>query len=83
MSSMKKFLGMSMMMAAIGSMAQQPHVRQIEYEPEEERKLRMKLAEQRQNEAKGLMMFTYGYGQNVWAINKKNADKKARKLNWI
>ena len=32
--------------------------------------------------SKGLKKFQYGENQ-LWAINKKNADRKARYLNWL
>lgn len=35
-----------------------------------------------QDKAHGLKEFSYGENK-VWALNQKNADKKARKLNYI
>jgi len=34
------------------------------------------------NKAKGLKEFFYG-SNSVWAINQKNADRKARLQNWL
>jgi hypothetical protein len=51
-------------------------------ETEEEKKQRMALIKVEQQKANGLKEFTYGEN-SIWAINKKNADKKARKLNYI
>ncbi len=51
-------------------------------ESEEERKLRLSKAEIERNKANGLQNFYYGEN-SVWALNKKNADKKAKKNNWI
>jgi hypothetical protein len=34
------------------------------------------------NKAKGLKRFLYGKN-SLWAINQKNADRKAHSLNWI
>ena len=34
------------------------------------------------NKSKGLKQFFYG-GNNLWAINQKNADRKAKNLEWI
>ena len=83
MSSLKRMLGLSMIAAAVADFGKDPK-RNLQYvESNDEREARMKLAEERQNKANGLQQFHYGYGNIVWAINQKNADKKARKLNWI
>ncbi|MFA5300882.1 MAG: hypothetical protein WC389_22045 [Lutibacter sp.] len=34
------------------------------------------------NRTKGLKKFFYGEN-SLWAINQKNADRKARSLNWL
>jgi len=34
------------------------------------------------NKSKGLKQFFYG-GNSLWAINQKNADRKAKSLKWI
>ena len=40
------------------------------------------LSEEELNKSKGLKQFSYGEN-SVWAINQKNADKKAKKLNYL
>jgi hypothetical protein len=49
---------------------------------EEERNIRLNKAEIERNKANGLKEFFYGEN-SLWALNKKSADKKAKKLNWI
>ncbi len=52
----------------------------------EEKKYRIQKAEFKINESRGLKQFIYNYlGHDfiVWALNKKNADKKAKKNGWI
>ena len=51
-------------------------------ESESEKKARLEKSKIESNKSKGLKEFIYG-GNSVWAINKKNADKKAKKNNWI
>lgn len=51
-------------------------------ESESEKKARLEKSRIEGNKAKGLKEFIYGEN-SVWAINKKNADKKAKKNNWI
>lgn len=51
-------------------------------ESDESRKRRLDRAKEEQNKAKGLKKFFYGEN-NLWALNQKSADKKARKLKWI
>lgn len=51
-------------------------------ESEEERKHRLVKVEIKRAKANGLKEFFYG-GNSVWAINQKNADKKARNNNWL
>jgi hypothetical protein len=47
--------------------------------PEHEIKVR---DEEDFNRAKGLKKFFYG-DNSLWAINQKNADRKARSLKWL
>lgn len=49
---------------------------------EEERKKRMAAAKIEINKKNGLKEFIYGEN-SIWAINQKNADKKAKKLSYI
>ena len=51
-----------------------------ENESEENRNKRIKIFEIERNKAKGLKEFIYG-NESIWALNKKNADKKARMNN--
>lgn len=49
---------------------------------EDERKKRMAAAQIEINKKNGLKEFVYGEN-SVWALNQKNADKKAKKLGYI
>lgn len=51
-------------------------------ETEEERKARLTKAEIERKKSNGLKEFFYGEN-SVWAINQKNADKKARNKHWL
>ena len=51
-------------------------------ETDEEKKQRLAKAEIERNKANGLKEFFYGEN-SVWAINQKNADKKARSKHWL
>jgi hypothetical protein len=51
-------------------------------ETEEEKWLRLQVAERERNKRNGLKMFYYG-DNHVWALNKKNADKKAKKKGYL
>ena len=81
---MKKHLGMAMMMAAVMS-GQNGNggFATIDPIPPDERTKKLAEAKIRQNKANGLIEFDYGRGHSVWALNQKNADKKAKKLGWI
>jgi hypothetical protein len=35
------------------------------------------------SKAAGLKIFSYGEDKYVWALNQKNADRKARSKNWL
>jgi hypothetical protein len=54
----------------------------IKTETEEEKKIKLEAARIKQYKAKGLVEFIYG-STSIWAINKKIADRKARKLNLL
>lgn len=77
------------MLGLLGSMAMMgtgtPH-REREYiepkETDEQRKRRISKAEIERNKANGLKEFFYGEN-SVWAINQKNADRKARSKHWL
>jgi hypothetical protein len=78
-------LGMMSMFAALAMMGTETPNRTREYEPketDEERKRRLAKAEIERNKANGLKEFFYGEN-SVWAINQKNADKKARSKHWL
>lgn len=51
-------------------------------ESDEDCKKRLAKAEIERNKANGLQEFFYGEN-SLWALNKKVADKKAAKRNWI
>lgn len=51
-------------------------------ETDEEKKQRLAKAEIERNKANGLKEFFYGEN-SVWALNQKNADKKARSKHWL
>lgn len=72
-----------MAMAMMGT--ETPHGQREYTEPkesEEERKRRIAKAEIERNKANGLKEFFYGEN-SVWAINQKNADRKARNKHWL
>ena len=77
------------MLGLLGAMAmmgtETPH-REREYiepkETDEQRKRRIAKAEIERNKANGLKEFFYGEN-SVWAINQKNADRKARSKHWL
>jgi len=81
---MKSKLGMSMF-AALAMMGIETPNRMRDYEPtenDEEKKRRLAKAEIERNKANGLKEFFYGEN-SVYAINQKNADKKARSKHWL
>ncbi len=82
--SMKSKLGMMSMFAAMAMMGADNRGSQFVEPPEtdEERERRLKKAEIERNKTNGLKEFKYGEN-SIWAINQKNADKKARKNNWL
>lgn len=83
--SMKSKIGMYSVFAAMammGSPSWNKSQSEETAETEEERERRLKKAELERNKTNGLKEFKYGEN-SVWAINQKNADKKARKNNWL
>ena len=51
-------------------------------ESDKDKKRRLKNMEIEVSKGRGLKEFIYGE-HSVWAINQKNADRKAKKNNWI
>jgi hypothetical protein len=51
-------------------------------ETKEERNKRLSIAEIKCNKANGLKEFIYGEN-SLWALNKRNADRKAKAKGWI
>jgi hypothetical protein len=51
-------------------------------ETDEEKKQRLAKAEIERNKANGLKEFFYPQG-SFWALNEKNANRKAKKLGWL
>jgi len=84
--SMKSKLGMMSMFAFMAMIGTETPHREREYiepkETDEEKKRRLAKAEIERNKANGLKEFFYGEN-SVWAINQKNADKKARSKHWL
>lgn len=85
----KKLLGIASMFAAMSAMSvsnhgSSPAIREeyLPKETEEKKKKRLKAIDKKLNENKGLKEFFYGEN-SLWALNQKNADKKAKKNNWI
>ena len=76
---------MMAMMSEMMFMGMDGPVRQ-RYEPskesDEDRKRRLAKAEENRKKANGLKEFEYSQGV-ILALNKKNADKKAKRNNWI
>ena len=52
-------------------------------ETDEQRNLKIAKTKIKRYKANGLKEFFYGSNNSVWAINQKNADKKARINKWI
>lgn len=85
MSKMKSMLGM----LALGAIAmsgdldgKNPRGYIEPKETDKEKKQRLAKAEIERNKANGLKEFFYGEN-SVWALNQKNADKKARSKHWL
>lgn len=71
------------LIAAAMAMGVENHVAGYKKEPTEEEKAELRaMAERKQNKAHGLVEFTYG-NNSVWALNQKNADRKARNKGYI
>ena len=83
---MKSKLGMMSMFAAMAMMGTETPRREREYqepkETDEERKHRIAKAEIERAKANGLKEFFYGKN-SLYALNQKNADKKARSKHWL
>ena len=79
---MKSKLGMMSMFATMAMMGTETPHREETTETDEEKKRRLAKSEIEQNKAKGLKEFFYGEN-SIWAINQKNANKKARIKHWL
>ena len=82
MSKMKSMVGMYTALAMMGTGAP---CRERIYESaktDEERKRRFAKVKIERNKANGLKEFYYGEN-SLYALNQKNADKKARKKHWL
>lgn len=77
-------LGMLSVMTALayGDLSSSPTKKELPKESEEDKNNRLAKAEIERNKANGLTEFSYGENK-LWALNKKSADKKARKKNWL
>lgn len=76
-----KSLAMLYGLSAMAS-ASMREVYEPQKETEQERKERYLRAEIKSNKAKGLSKYSYGEN-NLWALNRVSADKKAKKRGWI
>ena len=82
---MKSMLGMYALaaMAMSGDLGGNNRERYIEpKETNEEKKQRLAKAEIERAKSNGLKEFFYSEN-SVWALNKKNADRKARSKHWL
>ena len=74
------------LLGAMAMMGTETPYREREYiepkETDEQRKRRIAKAEVERNKSNGLKEFFYGEN-SVWAINQKNADRKARSKHWL
>lgn len=85
MSKMKSMLGMYTLaaMAMSGDLGGNNRERHIEpKETDEEKNQRLAKAEIERNKSNGLKEFFYGEN-SLYALNQKNADKKARRKHWL
>ena len=85
MSKMKSMLGMYALaaMAMSGDLSGNNSRGYIQpKETDKEKKQRLAKSEIERNKANGLKEFFYGEN-SVWALNQKNADKKARSKHWL
>jgi hypothetical protein len=76
-------LGLFAAMVMMGN--EMPHAEREYVKPketDEQRKRRLVKAEIERAKVNGLKQFFYGEN-SVWAINKKNADRKARSKHWV
>jgi len=79
------FLAMAAMMAAVAygdNSDVQLDRNFIPIETDEDKKRRLAQAEIKRNKANGLKEFFYGEN-SLYALNQKNADKKARSKHWL
>ena len=74
----KSFLKMTLLSQLLSAEA----VRQPDRETLEEKNERLRRKQDEINRSRGLTLFFYGENK-VWALNKKNADKKALKNKWL
>lgn len=83
---MKSKSGMMCMFAAMAMIGTETPNRKREYrepkETDEERKRRIAKAEIERAKANGLKEFFYGEN-NLYALNQKNANRKARSKHWL
>jgi len=77
-----KMMGLMLGALAMSSGSGLHHWDEPTKEDEETRKRRLAKAEIERNKANGLKEFFYGEN-SVYAINQKNADKKARSKHWL
>ncbi|TXI11483.1 MAG: hypothetical protein E6Q68_06065 [Polynucleobacter sp.] len=72
----------AMAMSADGTSRNYNRLYEGPVESEEKRKRRLAKSEVRLNKARGMKQFFYGEN-SLWAINQKNADRKAKNKKWI
>lgn len=82
---MKRTHALMTMFAAMAMSADNSFMKHREYKEEftDEEKAELKaIAERERNKRNGLTEFEYELG-SVWALNRKNADRKARKKGYL
>jgi predicted transglutaminase-like cysteine proteinase len=82
---MKKTHALMTMFAAMAMSADNSFMERREYKEEltDEEQAELKaIAERKRNERNGLTEFKYGT-ESVWALNRKNADRKAKRKGYL
>lgn len=85
MSGMKRTHTLMTMLAALAVSTDNSFMKQRKYKEEltDEEKAELKdIAERKRNERNGLTEFKYGT-ESVWALNRKNADRKAKRKGYL
>ena len=78
---LRKYIQMAAMFAMASELEVNHENPSPEISPEIREELHQKWVEKTQKK-KGLTLFYYGEN-SLWALNQKNADRKARKKGWV